>query len=712
MGMSQRRHALTALAFAVLLGAVATLGSQRVSAGKAITMQSDFAGLVDIGGGRRLYLECHGQGSPTVLLEAGSAARADYWSRDRTDPASSRQMVMPAIAGFTRVCAYDRPGTIFDFEDPELDPLGLDYHPSRSDPLFEVRGGSEVIADFRALLQAAAIPAPYVLVGHSMGGALMRLYASAYPEEVAGMVLVDSTTEDVWVKFEEAMTPAQWQAFEGPQFSLEPSDEYPAFERLDARAIVAQVREAQRVAPLRPMPLAVLAHGIPFAAPTPDWPTEVTEAIMLEEQQRLATLVPDARFTIAARSGHNIHQDQPELVTEAIRQVVEGVRNPDTWYDLDSCCAGSSATTKPGPTAGSSGLKQIDAAALQATVDAAVQEMLVPGAMVLLRTPQGEFTISSGTTELGATIPPSVDTYFRIASNTKTMTAAVIMQLAQEGKLDLSDPVSMYVSNVPNGDIITIAELLEMRSGLYNYTNAPEFAAALDRDPTKAWTRAEVLAIAFARPPNFPPGTAFEYCNTNYELLGQIAEQVDGRPLARAMQARLFGPLGLQRTLLPARTEYTLPAPYTHGYLYGSTSVALAGEPPYSPEVRAAARAGTLLPTDYTNLNHSWAEATGGVVSTAGDLATWIESLVRGRVLDAASQRRWLDSLQPGDPGQQYGYGIADVRWAANTIYFHGGETAGYNSFMGHDPTNQVTLVVWTNLTVSLDMAPTANALM
>ena len=71
-----------------------------------------------------------------------------------------------------------------------------------------------------------------------------------------------------------------------------------------------------------------------------------------------------------------------------------------------------------------------------------------------------------------------------------------------------------------------------------------------------------------------------------------------------------------------------------------------------------------------------------------------------------------IPRLQPGDPGQQYGYGIAQVRWAANTIYFHGGETAGYNSFMGHDPTNQMTLVVWTNLTVSLDMAPTANALM
>ena len=228
--------------------------------------------------------------------------------------------------------------------------------------------------------------------------------------------------------------------------------------------------------------------------------------------------------------------------------------------------------------------------------------------------------------------------------------------------------------------------------------------------------RTNCWRIAFAHPPNFPPGTAFEYSNTNYALLGLIAEQVDGKPLAQAMQDRLFGPLGMQHTVLPASTVNTIPEPYSHGYLYGSSSVALVGTPPYSPEVQAAARAGTLLPNDYTGLNHSFAAAAGGVISTANDLATWIQALVAGRVLDAEYQRRWLDSLQPEDPskpdGQQYGYGIAQLRWGPNTMYFHGGETPGYNSFMGYDPTNQVTLVVWTNLTVSLDGQPTANALM
>ena len=227
------------------------------------------------------------------------------------------------------------------------------------------------------------------------------------------------------------------------------------------------------------------------------------------------------------------------------------------------------------------------------------------------------------------------------------MTAAVIMQLAQEGKLSLDDPVSKYVPGVPNGDRITIAELLEMRSGLYNYTDAPEVSASLDRDPTKVWTPAEVLAIAFAHPPNFPPGTAYEYNNTNYALLGLVAEKVDGKPLAQVMQDRLFGPLGMQHTVLPASTVNTIPDPYSHGYLYGSSSVALVGTPPYSPEVQAAARAGTLLPNDYTGLNHSFATAAGGVISTANDLAIWIRALVTGRVLNAAYQRRWLDACSP-----------------------------------------------------------------
>ena len=174
-------------------------------------------------------------------------------------------------------------------------------------------------------------------------------------------------------------------------------------------------------------------------------------------------------------------------------------------------------------------------------LDNTAKELLIPGAVILLRTPQGEFTVTYGTTLLGATTPPRADTHFAVASNTKTMTAAVIMQLAQENKLSLDDPVLKYVPGVPNGDHITIAQLLNMRSGLYNYSDAPAIWENMDRHPTKVWSPPQLLAIAFAHPPNAPPDTAYEYNNTNYLLLSLIAEKVDGKPLAQSMQDRLFG---------------------------------------------------------------------------------------------------------------------------------------------------------------------------
>lgn len=365
--------------------------------------------------------------------------------------------------------------------------------------------------------------------------------------------------------------------------------------------------------------------------------------------------------------------------------------------------------------ASAASLKPIDRAALQGTLDTTAKALMVPGAMVLLRTPQGEFTVSYGTTELGTAKAPGADTYFRIASNTKTMTAAVIMLLVQEGKVGLGDPISKYVPGVPNGGNITVAELLKMRSGLYNYTNAPELAESLDHNPTKSWTPPELLALAFKHAPLFPPDQAYEYCNTNYVLLGLIAEKVEAKPLADIFRTRLFEPFGMSETFLPAKDSNTLPKPYSHGYLYGSSSYALA-DAPYPANIQAEAKAGTLKPSDDTEQNPSYAFAAGGAISTAHDLATWIRALIGGKVFNADTQRQWLNSLEPTDPdkpnGQKYGYGITQISFGQNKLYFHGGEMPGYNSFIGYDPGNDVTLIVWTNLTLSVDGNVTANAVM
>ncbi|MER5870326.1 serine hydrolase [Streptomyces sp. NPDC002044] len=379
-----------------------------------------------------------------------------------------------------------------------------------------------------------------------------------------------------------------------------------------------------------------------------------------------------------------------------------------------SAPAATAGTSAPAPTP--SALRPVDPAAFQSAVQKAAEQLLVPGAMVLLRTPQGTYKATVGTTERGASQQPTTADHFRVASNTKTMTAALVTLLAQDGRLRLGDPVSAYVDGVPDGDRITVAQLLKMRSGLYNYTDAPELSAALDADPGKAVTPRQMLDIAFRHPPNFAPGASYEYSNTNYVLLGLIAEKAGGGSLARQFQDRLFAPLALKGTSLPAADELSLPAPYSHGYMYGGTAYALVDRP-YPATMTAQARSGQLAPVDYTRQNPSYAFGAGNAVSTADDMAAWIRALVRGEVLDAGSQKRWLGSPQAENPaapdGQKYGYGIAYQRFAPDAaMYYHGGELPGFNSFIGHDPDNDVTLVIWTNLTRSPDGRTTAQALL
>ncbi|MGW2747837.1 serine hydrolase domain-containing protein [Streptomyces sp. NPDC001450] len=392
--------------------------------------------------------------------------------------------------------------------------------------------------------------------------------------------------------------------------------------------------------------------------------------------------------------------------------VLPAEASPTPYADAPATPAVAVRPADPTPSA----LNPIDPAAFQATVARAAEKLMVPGAVVLLQTPQGTFRATVGTTELGAAGRPTTSDHFRIASNTKTMTSALILLLAQGGRLRLDDPVSDYVPGVPGGAHITIAELLKMRSGLYNYTDAPELAAALDADPGRAVTPQEMLDIAFRRPPNFPPDASYEYSNTNYVLLGLVAEKAGGRPLAQQFRDRLFGPLGLVGTSLPDADDLSLPAPFAHGYMYGATAYALVDRP-YPADLQAAARSGRLKPVDYTHQNPSYATAPGGVISTADDLATWIRALVTGKVLDPAFQQQWLHSPQAEDPaapgGQKYGYGISHQRFGPHSaMYYHGGELPGFNSFIGYDPDNKVTLVIWTNLTLSPDGRTTAQALL
>src|SRR4051794_39571981 len=133
------------------------------------------------------------------------------------------------------------------------------------------------------------------------------------------------------------------------------------------------------------------------------------------------------------------------------------------------------------------------APAMMQAITQAMKDNAVPGLVILVRSPKGDWATVLGSAEIGTNKPWTLNDHFRIGSNTKTMTGTVILQLAQEGKLALTDPVAKYVSGVPNGDKITIANLAEMRSGLFSYTSDARFNRTLDQEPKKAWTPAELL---------------------------------------------------------------------------------------------------------------------------------------------------------------------------------------------------------------------------
>lgn len=326
----------------------------------------------------------------------------------------------------------------------------------------------------------------------------------------------------------------------------------------------------------------------------------------------------------------------------------------------------------------------------------------IPGVVVLIKSPrQGNWSKAFGTAVVGKKVPMSLKDYFRIGSNTKTMTSTVILQLVQEGKLKLDDPIAKFRPDVPNGQNITIAELSEMRSGLYSYSFDPGFNATLDRDPQKVWTPNELLAIAFSHPPDFPPGTQYGYSNTNIVLLGTVIEKLTGMSVSEAFQKRIFGPLKLKHTSLPASDDSSIPTPHAQGYQFG-TNVETINSYALPPAQLPAALDGRLKPINDTNVNPSWAWTAGGAISTPGDLAKYVKALVGGGLLDKRTQKLRLDSVRPTVANQPNspGYGLGIVEFAPH-IFGHDGQLPGYSSFMVYNTKTHDTIIVGTNLAAS-----------
>ncbi|WP_084351906.1 serine hydrolase domain-containing protein [Millisia brevis] len=337
-----------------------------------------------------------------------------------------------------------------------------------------------------------------------------------------------------------------------------------------------------------------------------------------------------------------------------------------------------------------------------------LDDMSVPGAVVLVDTGEQRYLEAFGTRSLDGGAPVETGDHFRIGSITKTMTGTALLQLVAEGQVALDDPVADYLPDVPGGDRITITDLLDMRSGLDSYTTEVSFNRVLDEDPTRVWEPRELAALGTALPPVGDPGTTFLYSNTNTVLAGLIVEEVSGTDLGTRLRETLFDPLDLAGTRFPAITDNSLTDPHPQGYLYGTNVSTIESAALPEPEL-AQARAGTLLPNDVTDMNPSWGWAAGAGISTAQDLARWVEALVGGGLLPDELQRTRIDSVVPIDPDNpdSASYGLALARFGP--MLGHDGSLPGFQSFLGHDLQTGTTLVVLTTLQFAPDGRAPAN---
>ncbi len=270
---------------------------------------------------------------------------------------------------------------------------------------------------------------------------------------------------------------------------------------------------------------------------------------------------------------------------------------------------------------------------------------------------------------------------FRIASITKTFVATVVLQLVAEGKVRLGDSIERWLPGlVPNGDAITIDDLLDHTSGLFNYIENPDFQGAVLADPTRSWSPRELVAFATAHPPLFPPGTGWSYSNTNYVLLGLVVEAVTGTPIEQQLRERIFEPLGLDATSFPSRTA--IDGDYAHGYIGPAT---------------LPMPAGTLV--DITSLlSPTWLWAAGGIVSNGDDVTSFFAALLGGRLLPRdllATMRHMAPQSRYG--AFQYGLGIERFRTTCGQAYGHLGDFTGYRTVVYARPNSRRVAVVMVN---------------
>ncbi|WP_188299512.1 serine hydrolase domain-containing protein [Streptomyces sp. CBMA156] len=307
---------------------------------------------------------------------------------------------------------------------------------------------------------------------------------------------------------------------------------------------------------------------------------------------------------------------------------------------------------------------------------------------------KGTWRGRSGVSDLATNAPVRTDGRFRAGSVTKTFTATTVLQLVGEHRIGLDEPVERYLPGlVPDGARITVRQLLNHSSGLWDSTNEKGGLFPDQQDPaairnwldqggmTRTITPAQVVAASVAHAPNFPPGSTFGYSNVNYTLLGMIIEKVTGHGYAQEITARILRPLGLESTYFPG-TATGIRGQHAHGYM-----TVVEGPGPQDVSDR-----------DVTEASVSWANSAGELISTLSDLNRFEQALLGGRLLKPELLREMTTTIPievNGQPtGLSYGLGLAKGQLSCGPIVGHDGGVSGYATQLWSSGDRQVAISV------------------
>lgn len=330
---------------------------------------------------------------------------------------------------------------------------------------------------------------------------------------------------------------------------------------------------------------------------------------------------------------------------------------------------------------------------LEAQLNERLTAMECPGALVgIFRADGTAERYAIGVADVKTKAPMSLDMHMRIASVTKMFLAAVVLQLAEEGKLSLDDPISKYVDGVPGGDKITLRQLGNNTSGLFNSIENKDYQRAIMASPDKDWPLREILDYAFARPAYNEPGAAWRYSNTNAVLLGMAIEKVTGQRWGEVVVERVARPLKLEHTGVP-KAHGVLPDPHPSAYRNGYPDKVIGyGDVFY----------------DVSNYSSSWTGPAGEMYSTLDDLGRAIRPLVKGELLKEAGRKELHTWVETTRENTEYGFGLARLQ---GTSLGHNGDVPGFNVAARYCEDLDCTIVTMTNLSNNKDRTMPAEQL-